>query len=192
MEILKFVVLVAIAYFLGNISPSILLGKAMGIDIKKEGSGNAGTTNALRVLGKKAAVITLVIDIGKGVVAVLFGTYIGSINVGYVCALAVFCGHIWPCFYSFKGGKGVATAFGALLAVNWLMALCTLLVVAVGLLLSRRMSVGSILGAAAFPVISHFMEPGFFLIGIAMAIIVIYKHKANINRLIKGEEPRMF
>ncbi|MBQ9960922.1 MAG: glycerol-3-phosphate 1-O-acyltransferase PlsY [Firmicutes bacterium] len=192
MEILKFVVLVAIAYFLGNISPSILLGKAMGIDIKKEGSGNAGTTNALRVLGKKAAVITLVIDIGKGVVAVLLGTYIGSINVGYVCALAVFCGHIWPCFYSFKGGKGVATAFGALLAVNWLMALCTLLVVAVGLLLSRRMSVGSILGAAAFPVISHFMEPGFFLIGIAMAIIVIYKHKANINRLIKGEEPRMF
>ena len=192
MEILKFVVLVAIAYFLGNISPSILLGKAMGIDIKKEGSGNAGTTNALRVLGKKAAVITLVIDIGNGVVAVLLGTYIGSINVGYVCALAVFCGHIWPCFYSFKGGKGVATAFGALLAVNWLMALCTLLVVAVGLLLSRRMSVGSILGAAAFPVISHFMEPGFFLIGIAMAIIVIYKHKANINRLIKGEEPRMF
>ena len=86
----------------------------------------------------------------------------------------------------------MATAFGALLAVNWLMALCTLLVVAVGLLLSRRMSVGSILGAAAFPVISHFMEPGFFLIGIAMAIIVIYKHKANINRLIKGEEPRMF
>jgi len=192
MEILKFVVLVAIAYFLGNISPSILLGKAMGIDIKKEGSGNAGTTNALRVLGKKAAVITLVIDIGKGVAAVLLGTYIGSVNIGYVCALAVFCGHIWPCFYSFKGGKGVATAFGALLAVNWLMALCTLLVVAVGLLLSRRMSVGSILGAAAFPIISHFMEPGFFLIGIAMAIIVIYKHKANINRLIKGEEPRMF
>lgn len=189
---IKLIILVVIAYFLGNISPSILLGKAMGVDIKKEGSGNAGTTNALRVLGKKAAVITLVIDIAKGVVAVLLGLYAGNATISYCCSIAVFCGHIWPCFYNFKGGKGVATAFGALLAVNWLMALLTLLVVAVGLLLSRRMSVGSVLGAAAFPAISYFMEPGFIYFGIVMAIIVIYKHKANIKRLIKGEEPRMF
>lgn len=192
MEILKFVVLVAIAYFLGNISPSILLGKAIGVDIKKEGSGNAGTTNALRVLGKKAAVITLVIDILKGVIAVLLGMKLGDATIGYFCALAVFSGHIWPCFYSFKGGKGVATAFGALLAVNWLMALCTLLVVAAGLLLSRRMSVGSILGAAAFPIISYFMESGFVYVGIVMAIIVIIKHRANIKRLMDGTEPKMF
>ena len=189
---IKLVILVVIAYFLGNISPSILLGKAMGVDIKKEGSGNAGTTNALRVLGKKAAVITLVIDVAKGVIAVLLGLYAGSATISYCCAIAVFCGHIWPCLYNFKGGKGVATAFGALLAVNWLMALLTLLVVAIGLLLSRRMSVGSVLGAAAFPAISYFMEPGFIYFGIVMAIIVIYKHKANIKRLIKGEEPRMF
>lgn len=189
---IKLVILVVIAYFLGNISPSILLGKAMGVDIKKEGSGNAGTTNALRVLGKKAAIITLLIDVSKGVVAVLIGTHVGDATIGYCCAIAVFCGHIWPCFYSFKGGKGVATAFGALLAVNWLMALCTLLVVAVGLLLSRRMSVGSILGAAAFPVISWFMEPGFVYFGILMAAIVIFKHRANIKRLIEGNEPKMF
>ena len=86
----KIIVPVIIAYLLGNISPSIILGKLHGIDIKKEGSGNAGTTNALRVLGKKAALITLVIDIGKGVLAVLIGRLIGGDAAGYICALAVF------------------------------------------------------------------------------------------------------
>lgn len=192
MVVVKFVIWVTLAYFIGNISPSILLGKAVGVDIKKEGSGNAGTTNALRVLGKKAAVITLVIDIGKGALAVLFGTHFGDEIIGMACALAVFCGHIWPCFYGFKGGKGVATAFGAILAVNWVLALATLLIVGIGLTGTRRMSVGSLLGAATFPISCRFFEPDFFYIGIIMAIIVIIKHSANIKRLIKGEEPKMF
>lgn len=110
------------AYLIGNISPAIILGKLSGVDIKKEGSGNAGTTNVLRVLGKKAAFITLVIDIAKGFLAVRLGMLFGY-ETGAVCAVAVFCGHIWPCFYRFKGGKGVATAFGALLAINWMLGL---------------------------------------------------------------------
>ena len=125
------------AYLIGNISPAIILGKINGIDIKKEGSGNAGTTNALRVLGKKAAVITLVVDILKGVVAVKFGMMLGY-ETGIWCALAEFCGHIWPCLYRFKGGKGVATAFGAILSVNWLLALTALAIVACGLLISKK------------------------------------------------------
>ncbi len=172
------------AYLIGNISPAIILGKINGIDIKKEGSGNAGTTNALRVLGKKAAVITLVIDILKGVVAVKVGMMLGY-------ALAVFCGHIWPCLYRFKGGKGVATAFGAILSVNWLLALTALAIVACGLLISKRMSVGSLLGAATFPVACWFMEKDFIIVGCIMAAIVLIKHRANIVRLIKGEEPPM-
>lgn len=187
----KIIVSVVIAYLLGNISPSIILGKLHGIDIKKEGSGNAGTTNALRVLGKKAALITLVIDIGKGVLAVFIGRLIGGDAAGYVCALAVFCGHIWPCFYSFKGGKGVATAFGALLAVNWMLGLAALAAVAVGLALTQRMSVGSLLGAVTFPFICWFIEPDFIWIGSLMALIVLIKHRANIGRLIRGEEPKM-
>ena len=95
--VIKFVIFVTLAYFIGNISPSIILGKIAGVDIKKEGSGNAGTTNALRVLGKKAAIITLLIDVGKGVLAVLLGMNFGNYTIGTVCALAVFCGHIWPC-----------------------------------------------------------------------------------------------
>lgn len=189
---IKFIILVGLAYVLGNISPSILLGKAQGIDIKKEGSGNAGTTNALRVLGKKAAVITLVIDIMKGVIAVLLGMHFGNYTIGTVCALAVFCGHIWPCFYRFKGGKGVATAFGAILAVNWQLALMELAVVAAGLLVSKRMSAGSILGAVLFPFLCWWFEPGFIKIGCVMALIVVIKHRANIKRLINGEEPKMF
>ena len=190
--VIKFVIFVALAYFIGNISPSIILGKIAGIDIKKEGSGNAGTTNALRVLGKKAAIITLLIDVMKGVIAVFLGMHFGNYMIGTVCALAVFCGHIWPCLYNFKGGKGVATAFGAIMAVNWCLGVLALGVVAVGLAASQRMSVGSILGAASFPIICWIFEPGFIWIGSVMALIIIVKHRANIVRLIKGEEPKMF
>ena len=190
--VIKFVIFVTLAYFIGNISPSIILGKLAGVDIKKEGSGNAGTTNALRVLGKKAAVITLLIDVFKGVFAVFIGMHFGNYTIGTVCALAVFCGHIWPCLYNFKGGKGVATAFGAIMAVNWCLGVLALGVVAVGLAASQRMSVGSILGAASFPIICWNFEPGFIYIGSVMAIIIIVKHRANILRLIKGEEPKMF
>lgn len=126
-----------IAYLLGNISPSTLLAKAKGIDIHKEGSGNAGTTNALRVMGKKAGVITLVVDVLKGTVAVLIGFLLAGSAGEAWCVLAVFCGHVWPVFYKFKGGKGVATAFGALLGLNPLMALLTLLIVVIAVLIQQ-------------------------------------------------------
>ena len=152
-----------IAYLLGNISPSTLLAKAKGIDIHKEGSGNAGTTNALRVMGKKAGVITLVVDVLKGTIAVL---------IGFLLA-------------------GSASAFGALLGLNPLMALLTLLIVVIAVLISKRMSVGSITGAVVFPFISMFMERDFLYIGIVLAIIILVKHRANIKRLLQGKEPVM-
>lgn len=182
---------VFIAYFIGCISPSIMLAKARGIDIKKEGSGNAGTTNALRVMGKKAGVITLVVDILKGVIAVLLGAVIGGAFAGMCCAVAVFCGHVWPVFYRFRGGKGVATAFGALLGINPLLGLSALAVVVIGVVLSKRMSVGSILGAASFPFLALWLEPDFIVPGTIMAVIVIVKHRTNIGRLIRREEPVM-
>ena len=95
------VLMILAAYLIGNISPAIILGKISGVDIKKEGSGNAGTTNVLRVLGKKAALITLIVDISKGFLAVRLGMLLGY-ETGAICAVAVFCGHIWPCFYRFK------------------------------------------------------------------------------------------
>ncbi len=179
------------AYLIGNISPSIIMAKMKGIDIRKEGSGNAGTTNALRVMGKKAGLITLVIDVLKGTAAVVMGSIIADDMGAMVCVIAVFCGHVWPVIFGFKGGKGVATAFGALLGLNPLMALSVLAVVVIFVLITKRMSVGSILGAASFPFISFFMERDFVVFGTILALIVIIKHRANIVRLVRGEEPVM-
>lgn len=183
---------IIIAYCLGSISPSTLMARARGMDIKSAGSGNAGTTNALRVLGKKAALITLSIDILKGVLAVKLGLLLGGEGISYFCLVAAILGHIYPAFYSFKGGKGVAVAFGAILAVNWQIALICLGIVALTVLLTRWVSLGSILAAAAFPILAHFLEPNFTIIGIFPALLVIYKHKANIIRLIHGEESKIF
>ena len=135
-----FYVFIVLAYLLGSISPSIIQGRLAGVDIKKEGSGNAGTTNTLRVLGKKAALITLIVDIGKAVLAVFLGSTQGDL-CSYICAVAVFAGHIWPVYFGFKGGKGVATAFGAILMVNWKLALIALAIAAVLTIVTKRMSV---------------------------------------------------
>jgi len=148
---IKFVILLLIAYMLGNISPSTILAKAKGIDIKKAGSGNAGTTNALRVLGAKAAVITLVIDIGKGFLAVfLAGMFLNPMQVSF-CALAVFLGHVWPLL----------------------------------------LTLGSVTAALAFPFLAYFMEKEFLPAGICMALILIFKHRANIARILSGNESKL-
>lgn len=191
MSYLNFVLLLVISYFLGNISPSTLLAKARGLDIKKEGSGNAGTTNALRVMGKKAAAITLIIDVGKGWLAVFAAMKFLPAEFAYFCALAVFVGHVWPLVYKFKGGKGVATAFGTLLAINWQLALACLGIVIIIVLLSKMVSLGSISAAVAFPVLAWFMQPGFLPAGICMALILLFKHRANISRIVKGEENKI-
>ena len=180
-----------IAYLIGNISPSTLLAKAKGIDIKSEGSGNAGTTNALRVMGRKAAIITLIIDILKGAVAVAVGWFMAGEAGAMGCVLCVVVGHIWPVFLIFRGGKGIATSFGALLALDPIMALIELGIVAVFTLVSKRMSVGSIAGLALLPVVALFMMPQFIRTAIVMAAIMIFKHRANIIRLIHGEEPKL-
>ena len=183
-----FYVFIVIAYLLGSISPSIIQGRLAGVDIRKEGSGNAGTTNTLRVLGKKAALISLVVDIGKGALAVALGSIAGP-TCSYICAIAVFLGHIFPVYYGFKGGKGVATAFGACLVVNWKLALLALAIAAILVLITRRMSVGSIIAAAGLAVLSVFLERGFWPYAAVIALIIIVKHRSNIKRLIKGEEP---
>lgn len=179
------------AYLLGNISPSTLIAKSKGINIKKAGSGNAGTTNALRVLGKKAALVTLIIDIGKGTAAVLIAKALLPWDIAMFSALLVFLGHVWPICLKFQGGKGVATAFGALLGVNWKLALICLAIVIVIVLITRMVSLGSISAAVIFVILAYFMEPAFLKVGIPMAAILIFKHRANLVRIIKGEENKI-
>jgi len=188
---LYFILAVVLAYLIGSISPSTLLAKASGHDIKKEGSGNAGTTNTLRVLGKKAAIITLIVDIGKGILAVQLAYMISGPDAAMVAALAAFVGHVWPIYFRFQGGKGVAVAFGVILRLNWQIALLMAGILVVVVLITRMVSAGSITVAVVFPVVCWFMYRDFFFIGLIMALLMIYKHKENIGRLMRGEENKL-
>lgn len=182
---------IVISYFLGNISPSILIARAKGVDIRKEGSGNAGTTNTLRVIGKKAAAAVLIIDVLKGVAAVLLGRYIGGQELAMYCGLAVFLGHIWPAAFGFRGGKGIATAFGVALAWEPLLGLLELAIAALFFVTAKRVSVGSVVAAIAFPIAAYYFDPDYLPVAAVMGVIVLVKHRKNIARLVKGEEPKV-
>ena len=179
------------AYLIGNLSPATLIGRASGVDIRKEGSGNPGTTNVLRVMGKKAALLTLLIDILKGAAAVWIGKLLGGEALSVLCGFAVFLGHIFPVFYKFKGGKGVATAFGVLLTLHPIMALICLAIAALGFVTARRVSVGSLMAALSLPLLAWYYMTDYIVVYTIMAIIVLIKHKSNFQRLIRGEEPKI-
>ena len=187
----KLVILIIASYTIGNISPSTILARSRGIDIKAAGSGNAGTTNALRVLGLKAALITLIVDIGKGFLPATVAMKLLGLPWAGLCALAVFAGHVWPVFLRFRGGKGVAAAFGAIFAIDWRIALICLAAAAVIVLVSRMVSLGSVSAAVLFPVLCFFMNEKMLISGIIMAVILIFKHKSNIARIAEGKENRL-
>ncbi len=218
-------VLIIASYFIGNLSPSTILAKASGHDIKKEGSGNAGATNVLRVVGPKAAAITLIIDVLKGFIPVKLSYYImcnalgcslgNSLTVAAWAGLAVFLGHVWPVLLKFQGGKGVATALGVILAFDIKSALICLGVFIVVVALTKMVSLGSMIAAAIFPfvfvllfvlgnggdapiVIDYFSVTILSIILgpmviplVLMAGILIFKHRANIGRIIRGEENKL-
>lgn len=186
----KIIIVAIVSYYLGNISPAILVGRLHGIDIRKEGSGNAGTTNVLRVLGVKAAVATLAIDVLKGYVAVRIGLNYGDIGamIAFIC---VVYGHIFPALYKFKGGKGVATSLGAALALDWPSAFALILIAIAVTALSRKMSLGSITAAVSYPFLIEYYYSSVLPMAIVLAVTVIVMHRSNIQRLIRKEEPSL-
>lgn len=198
-------------YFIGSISPAIMIGRIKGTDIRNRGSGNAGSTNVLRVFGAKAAVVTLLVDVLKGAVAVWIGGAVGGLDVvqgvmdhspeilAMFTGYAAMCGHNWPILFNFKGGKGVATACGVLLAVNYIVALVSFGILALVVLVTKRVSAGSVLAAAMLPLTAQLFGPqamneypvpyiGFAL---AVAVTIILKHRANIQRIAAGTEPKI-
>ena len=177
------------SYLLGNISPSILISRYFyGFDIRTKGSGNAGTTNVLRVLGWKAAAATLAIDVLKGFLAVYITIDFCDDFGGMLAFVAVCLGHIYPVFFRFKGGKGVATALGAIWALNWPSAFACMLIAFLVLAISHKMSMASISAAVCYPLLTLFYYPNIFPSGILIAIVIIYTHRSNIKLLLKGEE----
>lgn len=186
--VVKSVVIALITYFVGNISPASILGRISKVDIREEGSGNPGTTNVIRVLGLKAGLITLLIDLLKGFIAVTLGFSMLGFIGGIVGFSAVVLGHCYPVAYGFKGGKGVATTFGAAIAISWPAAIVAFFVALICLLKTGKMSIGSLSAAIVFPVLILFYAPEYFLFSLFVAAFIIIKHIPNIKRLKAGEE----
>ncbi len=201
-----YIITAIIAYAIGSISFSVIFSKKIaGFDVREKGSGNAGSTNVLRTVGKKAAALTLICDILKGIVAILIAILVGNIVkdidkalLVQIASIAVVVGHTFPVFFGFKGGKGVATSLGVLLMINWQIGLICLVFALVIMVLTRMVSAGSVLAAILFPVLTlfigkeYFIVPGNYLIfSIVMALIVAFNHRSNIKRILTGTENKI-
>jgi glycerol-3-phosphate acyltransferase PlsY len=188
------------AYLLGSIPFGLLLAKLFGrTDVRKAGSGNIGATNVLRVAGPAAGILTLLFDAGKGWLAVWIASRLmhGSSSIMIAAGFLALVGHCFPVWLRFRGGKGVATAAGIFLALCPEALLAALILFALVVWYSRYVSLGSLVAAAGIPLLvyllwaPHFAPPIIVtLASIAIALLVIYQHRANIGRLIRGEEPQ--
>jgi len=192
-EHILLMLLLAGAYLLGSIPTGLLLGKAYGIDVRKEGSGNIGATNLYRTVGRKVGVMTLAGDCLKGLLPVLAVKY-STLPAEYAAwvGLAAFCGHVFSVFLRFRGGKGVATALGVFLALSPIAVAIALGVFIAMMLIWRYVSLGSISAAAVMPIAVWALGEG-RVIGIVtmiVAVIVIIRHTENIKRLAAGTEIR--
>ena len=181
------------AYLLGSIPSGYVVGTLAGVDVRKAGSGNIGATNVARTLGKRLGVLTLLADTAKGYLPVLIALWLELTPLAVsLVAIGAFFGHLYPLFLRFRGGKGVATAFGALLAIAPGATLILVGAFGVVILSSRRISLGSITAAlvAPFALWSVSAAAPFIAMSVVLGAMVIVRHRDNIKRLLAGTEPR--
>ena len=204
-KMILYIIMAIVAYLIGSISFSVIISKKIaGFDVREKGSGNAGTTNMLRSVGKKAAAITLVCDVLKGVVAILIAMLIAKTVQGsngalivQIAGIAVILGHTFPVFFKFKGGKGVATSLGVLIMSNWQIGLICLVFALILIALTQMVSVGLIAAAILYPVLTLFIPqnyivPGNYLIySIILAVFIVFNHRENVKRLLNGNENKI-
>ena len=194
---------VVLAYLIGSIPTAVWVGTyRYGIDVREHGSGNAGATNTFRVLGAKAGIIVMLVDIMKGLAASSLAVLLFAINAipqhdiivfKLILGIVAILGHIFPVYANFKGGKGVATLFGMALAIKFPVALICVGVFFIVLLVTKYVSLGSILGTLAFPILMTIPvfspgEPVLVVFGFVLFGIVAYTHKTNIRRILNNEE----
>jgi len=188
-----------LGYLFGSFPSGYLAGRiAKGIDIRSLGSGSTGATNVLRHIGKRAAIIVFLLDVFKGVLSILLAKYL-LLNDSWQVAigLSTLIGHIWPIWLNWKGGKAVATGLGIFLGLSWQVGLATLGVFIIMITLFRIVSLASVSASLALPLImflsfkpSNISLP-FLVISLLAMALVIWRHRENIVRLIKGKEPRI-
>jgi glycerol-3-phosphate acyltransferase PlsY len=193
------------AYLLGSVNFAVIVSRIYAKDdVRKHGSGNAGMTNILRTYGKGPAAVTAVGDLLKSVAAIFLARWlfaragITEIDAGYIAGLFVILGHVYPLYFGFKGGKGVITTLGVMLLVNPLVFAIILVVFVAPVFITRIVSLSSVLGAIAYPVLTGIVgyfrgTPSLWFSTGSSAVysaMVLYSHRGNIKRLLKGEEPR--
>ena len=193
----------ALAYLLGSVNGSLVLGRFRGVDIRTEGSGNAGGTNALRTHGVLFALGVIMIDVGKAVLAVMWipGAALGGIGVAnatpdewlrVACGAAAVIGHCWPVFYGFRGGKGMATLVGTYAVIAPGVFLAVVVAWLAFLLLFGYVGLATILGAATAPIYiavqGHTLDSPLFLFGLTMALLILFTHRDNVSRIRSGHE----
>ncbi len=180
------------AYLVGSISSAIITCRVMGLpDPREQGSGNPGATNVMRIGGKKAAAVTLAGDLLKGLLPVLAAHYLGVSDEWLVLiGLAAFTGHLYPVFFGFKGGKGVATTIGVLLGFNWLLGLAFVVTWLAIYKIGKISSLSALCAAVLAPLYAWFLlgKMPFVAVTLAMTAVLLWRHKSNIQRLLSGQE----
>lgn len=184
---------VVIAYLCGSLSAAIITCKLMGLpDPRSQGSRNPGATNVLRIGGKKAALITLAGDAIKGVIPVLLAQAFAVDGIWLAAtALAAFLGHLWPVFFGFEGGKGVATGFGVVFALEWRLGLCLVGIWLLMAVLFRYSSLAALTAFALAPVIAFWFWPAYALPLVVLSTLLIWRHEENIRKLLSGQESKI-
>ncbi|MBW5446657.1 glycerol-3-phosphate 1-O-acyltransferase PlsY [Cohnella sp. CFH 77786] len=190
------IVAIAAGYLLGSVSFSILMARWLKkIDIRQHGSGNAGATNTLRVLGKGPALAVFLLDVAKGIAAVLIGHWLGKGEdwVPVLCGLAAIVGHNWPVYFRFKGGKGIATTIGALAVMAFLPTLLAGLAAIATIASTRYVSLGSLVFAVLSPVLIALFgyEAPYIWGAVIVAVMAVLRHRKNIVKLVKGTENKL-
>lgn len=187
------VLMVLFAYLLGSVPTGFLLGSLSGVDVRQAGSGNVGATNVARVVGRKQGLITLLVDVAKGFIPVFLSLRFGfSLSVTCLVAAAVFLGHLYSVFLKFQGGKGVATALGIFLSIAPMATGVLIVIFSLVAVTSRVVSLASLVAAGLAPVIFWFFSYPPLLIGLSLviALLIGFRHRENIQRLISGAEPK--
>ena len=187
--------LLVVPYFLGSINFGIIISKLFhGEDIREYGSGNAGMTNMLRTYGKRDAAITLIGDALKAVVAVILGRILFGISGGYVAGLTCILGHAFPCYYKFKGGKGVVVTAATIAVIDWRIFLVLLGIFILVVAFSKYISLGSVCGMLVFPLLVQVWDRGLsinVLLSCLISALVIFLHRGNIKRIYNGTESKL-
>ena len=195
MNIIKYIAALIIAYLLGSINTSIIVGKIKsGEDIRNHGSGNAGATNALRTFGKAAAVLVLMGDALKAVVAILAGKLLGGELGVYAAGIGVAIGHNFPVFFGFKGGKGIVVSAVAILFADWKIGLISIILSVIVIAITRYVSLGSIIGSLLIIVLGFVLrgfDVHYIIFSVVLGGLAIFRHRKNISRLIRGMENKL-